>query len=380
MDKRIIIHIGMPKTGSSAIQAFLSRNVDALASLGVSYPFPETDLVMDVGACSGNLIHVIQQRATVDRFLGNVVERVDAYLDPLIDEAISNSRTETVLLSGEFLGVHVTPARIDALEKLSRRHEVRVIAFVRDIYDWHLSTWKQRVKANGEIRDFREHALAAAHGGEGVLRRLPMILESGLDCRLLNYDRHRRDLIPVFLRAIGIDPDAPGLCSAGDRLHNPSLSYWQAKQVVMASRYAGSSRLAALLLDRFRSENDPRKDPVFDDIDRLLLAANAGLISRINALLPVGHGLRQTPRGGAAEVDVGFSIQDMSRFMQTVRTLLDGLDEKQRNSQPTLEGLPADFDPEDYLLRYPDVAAAGVDPAAHYLNHGRFEGRSYRTG
>ena len=41
-------------------------------------------------------------------------------------------------------------------------------------------------------------------------------------------------------------------------------------------------------------------------------------------------------------------------------------------------GLPADFDPATYLLLHPDVAAAGVDAAAHYLAHGRQEGRTYR--
>ncbi len=33
------------------------------------------------------------------------------------------------------------------------------------------------------------------------------------------------------------------------------------------------------------------------------------------------------------------------------------------------------FDPEFYLRRYPDVAAAGADPWLHYLLHGAAEGR-----
>ncbi|MEM7236356.1 MAG: TylF/MycF/NovP-related O-methyltransferase [Pseudomonadota bacterium] len=39
--------------------------------------------------------------------------------------------------------------------------------------------------------------------------------------------------------------------------------------------------------------------------------------------------------------------------------------------------LPGDFDPRAYLLLNPDVAAAGVDAAAHYLAHGVYEGRAY---
>jgi MoaA/NifB/PqqE/SkfB family radical SAM enzyme len=40
--------------------------------------------------------------------------------------------------------------------------------------------------------------------------------------------------------------------------------------------------------------------------------------------------------------------------------------------------LPPGFDPELYISLHPDLAAAGLDGTEHYLNHGFFEGRSYR--
>lgn len=379
MSKKIILHIGLPKTGSSAIQAFLSRNVEALASQGISYPFPEAAPVVDSSVCSGNLMHVIQRRAAKDRFQGTVAERNGAYLDSVIGEAISTSRAETILLSGEFLASWMTPAGITALEALSTSHQIIIVAFVRDVYDWHVSAWKQNVKANGETRDLPQRIEADVGAARNALYRLPLFLDAALECRLVNYDRHKGDLVRTFLQTIDADPHAPGLCALADRPDNPSLSYWQAKQVVMAASHAGCSRLAALLLDRFRSEEDPRKDPIFDDIDRRLLEAHAGLISRINALLPEGHGLRQSPRGGVAEVDVGFSTEDMARFMQTVRTVLDGVEVSGKDNRSRQDGLPEDFDPVEYLLRNPDVAAAKVDPIEHYLTYGRFEGRVYRA-
>ncbi|MDP4025998.1 glycosyltransferase family 4 protein [Methylobacterium sp. NEAU 140] len=42
------------------------------------------------------------------------------------------------------------------------------------------------------------------------------------------------------------------------------------------------------------------------------------------------------------------------------------------------EKTPGDFDPHTYLLINPDVAAARVDPAEHYLRFGRSEGREYK--
>jgi hypothetical protein len=40
-----------------------------------------------------------------------------------------------------------------------------------------------------------------------------------------------------------------------------------------------------------------------------------------------------------------------------------------------IRGAPDDFDGEAYLAANPDVAAAGVDPYEHYINHGQAEGR-----
>jgi len=40
--------------------------------------------------------------------------------------------------------------------------------------------------------------------------------------------------------------------------------------------------------------------------------------------------------------------------------------------------LPKDFDAEIYLELHPDVKAAGVDPAEHYLEFGVKEKRAYK--
>ena len=46
----------------------------------------------------------------------------------------------------------------------------------------------------------------------------------------------------------------------------------------------------------------------------------------------------------------------------------------------TQAALPPGFDPEAYLYLNPDVAAARIDPADHYLTHGMREGRRFRRG
>jgi len=48
------------------------------------------------------------------------------------------------------------------------------------------------------------------------------------------------------------------------------------------------------------------------------------------------------------------------------------------NGEPSSNTLPEDFDFEYYLLQNKDVKDAGIDAIAHYLNHGRQEGRVYK--
>lgn len=55
------------------------------------------------------------------------------------------------------------------------------------------------------------------------------------------------------------------------------------------------------------------------------------------------------------------------------------LTQKLRNRIVRTE-LPSDFDSTTYYRLNPDVAAAGIDAAAHYRKHGKNEGRRYRTG
>ena len=44
------------------------------------------------------------------------------------------------------------------------------------------------------------------------------------------------------------------------------------------------------------------------------------------------------------------------------------------------EGLPADFDPYQYMKNNPDVLASGMDPGRHYMLYGKNEGRNWSGG
>ena len=73
---------------------------------------------------------------------------------------------------------------------------------------------------------------------------------------------------------------------------------------------------------------------------------------------------------GAIE-DGGIGAMDWRRYVQQHPHLI-------HMEKIEQAAVPADFDPAAYLALNPDVAAAGANPARHYLQHGMLEGRSYK--
>lgn len=49
-----------------------------------------------------------------------------------------------------------------------------------------------------------------------------------------------------------------------------------------------------------------------------------------------------------------------------------------RSKENNISSLPTDFDAERYLMLYPDVKKAQVDPKEHFLKFGYYEGRKYK--
>ncbi len=81
----------------------------------------------------------------------------------------------------------------------------------------------------------------------------------------------------------------------------------------------------------------------------------------------------EATESSASQSSIGSSSRPRSSDPKTH----DVLQQAGRRDAPAL---PVDFKAQTYLFLNPDVAAAGVDPAAHYLEFGVNEGRRYRYG
>lgn len=85
--------------------------------------------------------------------------------------------------------------------------------------------------------------------------------------------------------------------------------------------------------------------------------------------------LQDEERRLTAEVD-RLERYSSVRLFRRLGQLVAQSDGRRRQHELQLLSESPLFDPAWYLARYPDVAAQGLDPAAHYLDHGAMEGRS----
>jgi hypothetical protein len=377
MRKDLIFHIGLPKTGSTAIQAFLARNMGILDEHGISYPFITEEMASAGGISEGNALHEFVRLAKQDGIATSYEDRAPMFFARMVENAIAQSEHQTILISGEELSALTV---LDHFHELSKLHRVRIIAYVRDPYDIVCSSWKQQVKVSGESRSFPEFVQDMGVFPERVsINRLAQFVRSGLEVTALSYDSCRNRLIESFLETIGVSAPLERLSGFVGQTHNRSLSFEEAALVVMTYKF-GELDCAPHLLASFQKRAAPFVDPVISEIDEQIRNKLRDDIETLNALLEPDQRLRVALRQGKSLSDLSISYENVGLLLEVLSdTVTKRSASNDRPSQEWLElGLPEDFDPERYLLLNPDVARAGLGAEYHYLNHGRWESRVYK--
>lgn len=188
--KKLFLHIGCGKTGSSALQVWLYKNYEAFLSSGVLYPKTGRDIKSDYQITSGNGVKL--SRDIID----------DKNMD-CVFEAFS-SGVEKVLFSSENFQKFGEAELIFLKEKCEAAGiEVYVLAFVRDVYDVIFSLYVQAVKRNNYSKSFRDYV-----SGLKKLQQFEVVNIWGKffpRIRVVHYDTHKNNLNMPFLKWIDID-------------------------------------------------------------------------------------------------------------------------------------------------------------------------------
>lgn len=132
MPEKLILHIGANKTGSSAIQKFLSANSLSLREEGIVVPDNEFQVVDKIqGYHVFGFQKLFQNPLEGREQLGDAIAAVDAALPG----------AATILLSAENLTAN--PAAPSLFRDLVERYDVRVIIYIRRQDEYVLSSWQQ---------------------------------------------------------------------------------------------------------------------------------------------------------------------------------------------------------------------------------------------
>jgi hypothetical protein len=124
MPRRIILHIGAPKAGSTFLQRVLLQNTERLAAAGAAYPH-------DGGGHPGNAAAI-------------------ASLDADGFEALFASGAETAILSHEYLFAQVTEAQRLARLAAGARVAIHKLVFLRPWSEFCVGDFSQHLKQNFE--------------------------------------------------------------------------------------------------------------------------------------------------------------------------------------------------------------------------------------
>lgn len=246
--KRIIIHIGYNKTGTSAIQSFCSWNRTHLQDVGICYPATG---IFDSA-------HYGISEFLIGRPV-NTGLRPGENLAAVLGAEIAASGCEHVIVSSEYLST----ANSDQITKLKNTfHElvpdaqIKVIAYLRRHDQWFESLFNQAEKTapsppwQMDIRDYVLHVLGTASPECSYLRVLDRWARIFGDANVIVRPFEAQQfaggsLITDFFSAL--DLQIPDNLDVVDGKHNESLSAGALYVIGTAKRCLSAETVAQLL-------------------------------------------------------------------------------------------------------------------------------------
>lgn len=148
---RLVLHIGMHKTGSSAVQHVLVRNRHLLRAAGVHYPLVKGPSGRRLSKQSelGMAIAHEKDHGAAHPFYGPSAACISRVARHAADAKITIISAES--LSGEH------PCYASAFRPLAGQFETRIIVVLRDHADWAMSFYAQMVR-NRDVAEARSFA------------------------------------------------------------------------------------------------------------------------------------------------------------------------------------------------------------------------------
>ena len=189
MNKKLYLHVGLNKTGSSALQSWLSINNEELRHCDYYYPVTENKSAQfEVSSGNGTLF---------DMYLDGHIDE-EKVIDNYFDTALNN-----IIISKE--NFNFTEEKINKLKLFCSRTnlDLKVIIYVRDIYGWAYSIYVQVVKRHSYVKDFAEFVRGLKNAMH--IEYASLLNDNIENVDIVHYDTVKTDVASAFSASINVD-------------------------------------------------------------------------------------------------------------------------------------------------------------------------------
>ncbi|WP_020400702.1 hypothetical protein [Kordiimonas gwangyangensis] len=189
---KIYLHIGTHKTGTTSIQHFAEDNIDLLAEHGIYWP--RTRELKNTSRQHSLLWRMLQagEEAKVADFVARAIARAQ------------KEGAHSILFSGEGF-CHASEAESASFMKLLDGHDVEVIVYFRNVFDYARSAFTQNLKyASRRPRpEILHRAIQRSLDYTAIIELWQKVVPGGA-VEVRSYDEEKKELVPAFFDRLGV--------------------------------------------------------------------------------------------------------------------------------------------------------------------------------
>lgn len=241
MPERVVLHVGMTKTGSTAIQNTFEKNHDFLLEKGVLFPrsvFAHTNSYKPYDTPGHFRILKYAKTGDLGQFEAELVA--------------TQEKANTLFLSAENFFLDIDENGYQILRQLFSGKTVEILCFVRPQVEWAISRYYQSVtnghkKESRPFNEFVEHLISEGQLNYHNRLNYLMNMTGASQVNVIDYERVKKNgsSVAATLTALGLEDKLPN--SITEKESNISVPYPEA---VEAQRRLNTLH-ASMLKDEF---------------------------------------------------------------------------------------------------------------------------------